>query len=220
MVGRRTARPPARVVALAALMLITVVVCGVALWRGWVRPQTIQGLVARSGPAGLVVYVVGVVIAELLWLPRMWGLLAAGMLFGPVVGGLLSIVADLTGGALCFLLARGGGRRYIAELLARRPRAAKITDLLARRRGLLTLVVLRVCPVAHYTLVSYAAGLAGVSWPTFLAGTALGLVPGALLYPIAGAAALRPGSPTFLVSLVIVLVFLVVTVLAARRLLR
>ena len=213
-------RPPARVVALALVMVLTVAACGLALWRGWVRPQTIQGLVARAGSAGLVVYVGAVVVAELLWLPRMWSLLAAGILFGPVVGGLLSVVADLSGGSLCFLLARGGGRQYVAGLLGRRRRAAQIVEMLAQRRGVMTLVVLRVCPLGHYTLVSYAAGLGGVRWPAFLLGTGIGLVPGAVLYPIAGDAALRPGSPVFWVSAAVVLVFLTVTVLAARRMLR
>jgi len=80
--------------------------------------------------------------------------------------------------------------------------------------------VLRVCPVAHYTVVSYAAGLVGVSPSSFLLGTGLGIIPGAVIYPIAGDAALRPGSPAFLLSLGVVLIALILSLIAARRVLR
>jgi uncharacterized membrane protein YdjX (TVP38/TMEM64 family) len=213
-------RVPRRVLALGVLMAITVAICALALWRGWVRPELVPALVRRSGSAGMAAYVLAVVTLELLWMPRMWGLLAAGALFGPVLGGLLSVVADLVGGAICYLLARGAGRRWVAELLVRRPRASRVVELLAERRGAVTLILLRICPVAHYTLVSYAAGLAGTRPQPFLAGTGIGLIPGAILYPIAGASALRPGSPGFFLSVGAVVVFLVVTLVAARRMLR
>jgi uncharacterized membrane protein YdjX (TVP38/TMEM64 family) len=213
-------RVPLGVLALGALMVISIAACAVALWRGWIHPELIVALVRRTGSAGMAAYVVAVVALELLWMPRMWGLLAAGALFGPVVGGLLSVVADLLGGSVCYLLARGAGRRWVAELLARRPRASRVVELLAERRGAVTLIVLRMCPVAHYTLVSYAAGLVGTRPRAFLVGTGLGVLPGAVLYPIAGAAALRPGSAAFFISIGAVVVFLVVTLLAARRMLR
>ena len=95
-----------------------------------------------------------------------------------------------------------------------------MVELLARRRGALTVALLRVCPVAHYTLVSYAAGLGDVRPGPFFLGTALGILPGAVIYPIAGDAALRPGSPAFAISLAVVGVALVVTLWIGRRLLR
>jgi len=202
--GGGSARPWSAL-ALGGVLLVSVAVCVVALWRGWVRPDTVQQLVARSGPAGMLVYVGGVILFELLWFPRMWGLLAGGILFGPLLGGALSIVADLLGGLICYGLARGGGRAWVAALLERRPRTRR---------------VLRVCPVAHYTLVSYAAGLGGVRLMAFVAGTGIGLLPGAIIYPLLGDAALRPGSPVFLGSLVAVVLILGVTLWAGRRLLR
>jgi uncharacterized membrane protein YdjX (TVP38/TMEM64 family) len=213
-------RVPLRVLALGALMLATILLCALALQRRWVRPDTIQSVVSRSGSLGMAAFVAAVVLMELLWLPRMWGLLAGGLLFGPIVGALLSIVADLIGGTACYLLARSAGRAWIARLLERRPRASRIVELLAVRRGAVAVAVLRVCPVAHYTLVSYAAGLSGVRPASFLLGTGVGLLPGAIIYPIAGDAALRPGRPAFLIALGLVAVMLVATLLVARRILR
>jgi len=201
-------------------MLLTVSFCAVALVRGWVRPGTLQQVVARSGALALASYIVGVVVLELLWMPRMWGLLAGGLLFGPVLGGALSIASDLVGAALCYFLARGAGHQWVSQLLEPRPRARRIVELLARRRGLGTVAVLRICPVAHYTLVSYAAGLTGVRPVPFLLGTALGILPGAVVYPLAGDAVLRPASPMFIGSVAVMVVFLVLTLIAARRMFR
>jgi uncharacterized membrane protein YdjX (TVP38/TMEM64 family) len=80
-----------------------------------------------------------------------------------------------------------------------------------------TIALLRVCPIAHYTLVSYAAGLSGVSLRSFLIGSTVGILPGAILYPLVGDAALRPTSPVFVVSTAILVVFLIVTVIAGRK---
>jgi uncharacterized membrane protein YdjX (TVP38/TMEM64 family) len=221
--GRERAQkgsPPVRVLLLLLLMISSISLCVVALLKGWVRPQTLQELVARAGSLGMLAYVVGIVIMELLWFPRMWGLLAGGLLFGPVLGGTLSLAGDLAGAYLCFMLARGGGREWVQGLLERRARADQVVKLLVERRGLSTVAVMRVCPVFHYTLASYAAGLAGVSPRTFMAGTALGILPGAVLYPLAGDAVLRPTSPVFIGSVAVIVVFLIVTMIAARKILK
>lgn len=213
-------RPPLRVLLFSALMALSLGLCLVAVSSGWITPQTLRGWVQRAGAMGLVAYVAGVVLMELLWMPRAWGLLAGGVLFGPWLGACLSVVGDMLGAALCYLLARGMARGWAEDLIRRRPRAARVVDLLARRRGAATVALLRVCPVAHYTLVSYAAGITGVRPRPFLLGTALGLIPAAAIYPTLGHAALQPGTPLFWGALALIAVFLVVTLYAGRRMLR
>ncbi|MCL2825268.1 MAG: TVP38/TMEM64 family protein [Polyangiaceae bacterium] len=206
-----------RVVLLAAVLVVSLGLCAYALFVGKVRPDTIQGLVADGGAWSMVGYVGIVVVAELLWLPRMWGLFAGGVLFGPVLGAALSLVSDSIAAMLCYVIARTTGRDYVARLVARNISATKVVRLLADRQGAATIALLRVCPIAHYTLVSYAAGVAGVGVRSFLVGSTLGILPGAILYPIVGDAFLKPSSPVFYISLGVLVVFLIVTVLAGRR---
>lgn len=210
---------PVRVVVLLAFILASLTVFAVTVAKGWVRPNTIQTLVSGAGPWAMVLYVAAVIVAELLWMPRMWGLLAGGVLFGPVAGGSLALLADLSSAAICYAIARGAGRDWVRAKLQRRPSARTIVDLFANQRGATTTAVLRVCPIAHYTLVSYAAGLAGVSARPFMLGTLIGILPGAILYPVVGDSAMRPLSPVFIGSLAILVVFLVVTLIAGRRVL-
>lgn len=212
--------PPARVLLLLAALIATAAVCAIALWRGWVSPELLQSIVRQSGPGAMAVYVVSVVALELLWMPRMWGLVAGGALFGPVMGAALSIVADMTSALLCYFLARGAARAWAASLLARRERARAVVELLAEKRGAAMIALLRVCPVAHYTLVNYTAGVAGVRPWSFVAGTAIGLLPGAVLYPILGDSLFRPGSPVFLVTAAIVVAAMIVTFFVGQRMLK
>lgn len=213
-------RPPSRVLLFAALLATAGLLFVVAWWRGWIGPETIRSAARGAGAWAFLVYVAAVFAGELLWMPRLWGLVAGGLLFGPLAGALLSLVADIAAAATAFLLARSAGRAWVAGLLRRRPQADRIVRLLAERRGAVTIFVLRVCPIAHYTLVSFAAGLAGVRPAPFLAGTAAGLLPGAVLYPLLGDSITRPASPVFLGGLVVLAVFLVVTLRVGRHLLR
>ena len=210
-------RATARVVVLGVFLAVTLTAGLVALACGWIRPEMIQQTVTHAGAWGMVVYVAGVVVLELLWIPRAWGLVAGGVLFGPLTGCILSFVADMIGATLCYLIARGSGREWAVRAIEKHERAARIVDMLVRRRGGVTIGVLRVMPVAHYTLVSYAAGLSGVRMVPFLVGNAVGLVPGAVLYPLVGDAALTPTSPVFIVSVAVLVAAFLASAWWARR---
>jgi uncharacterized membrane protein YdjX (TVP38/TMEM64 family) len=211
---------PWRLVLLLIVVGLSLLLCATALLQGWIRPDSLQRWVAGTGSWGILSYIIGVVLMELLWLPRMWGLLAAGFLFGPLLGCALSLVADLSAAYLCFMLARGTAREWVAARLARHAKLEEVVHLLAQRRGVATLVLLRVCPLFHFTLASYAAGLAGVRPAVFLLGTGLGILPGAIIYPLAGKAAMQPTSPLFLGAMAMILLFLLITAVAGRHLLR
>ena len=91
-------------------MVMSLGVCAVAVVSGEVSPESIGAMVKQAGSLGMIAYVVGVVLMELVWLPRAWGLLVGGALFGPWFGTGLSIVGDLAGGVLCYALARGAAK--------------------------------------------------------------------------------------------------------------
>jgi len=203
--------------ALAVFVVLCIAVCLVGIEAGWLRVETLQEWVEQTGMLAWASYLLGNVLLCVLWVPRMWRLMAGGLLFGPVVGGALSVVADMIGGVICYLFARSAGRALVERWLGARPRAERLVHLLAVRRGTGTMALVRVCPLFHYTLGSYAAGLAGVRWPPYLVGSFLGVVPGAILYPLAGDAMLRPTSPAFIGSIAAIVLFLLLTLWAARR---
>lgn len=200
-------------------MVVTALAFGVSFAAGWIDRHTIERLIHEPGPVAMLTYIALVFCLELLWCPRMWGLLAGGLLFGPWRGAALSLVADMLSAGFCFALARGGGRVWVAAQLNGRPRARALIRSLAHRRGGWTVFLMRVLPV-HYTAVSYASGVAGVSWRAFLLGTLLGALPGALLYNAVGDAARQPASPVFVLGVSVLLVLGLVGAALAHRLWR
>lgn len=205
-----------------ALLGFIVVSLGFTLYaysRGWLSRELIEGAVEQAGPWGMVAFVAAVVLCELLWLPRAWGLIAGGVLFSPWVAIPLCFTADMTAAAICYLLGRGGGRAWAESLLAKRPKSQRVVEILAKQKGVVTLAVLRIVPVAHYTAVSYAAGISGVQFRSYLLGTAIGLLPYAILYPIAGHEAMTPTSPTFLLTVAVVVAAFIASGLLMRKVL-
>ncbi len=207
---------PRRVIALAALVVLSISAAVVSFAAGWIDLQTLRAMVERPGPTAMLTYMVAVFVVEFLWFPRMWGLFIGGLVFGPYWGMVLSMVADMCSAAFCFALARTAGRAWVAAQLRRWPRAQGVVSYLAHRRGLLTVAIVRALPV-HYTAASYASGVAGVSWAHFMFGTLIGLIPGALLYNFAGDAVRQPTSPAFIVVVVALALWLLVSAVAGRR---
>lgn len=192
-------RIPPRLVVFALLLSISAGAFVVASLRGWLDLQRLVELVRAGGAASMAVYV-GVVFAlELLWMPRLSGLLAGGLLFGPLGGMGLSLIADLASATVTFYTARFAGAAYVEARLSRNEKAHRLVALLARERGVWTLFLLRALPVP-YTAVGYAAGLAGVPARKYGLGTLLGILPGAVLYPLAGDAVRDPSKPAFWVA--------------------
>lgn len=218
----RETPPPAsrkRLIGLALIILLSLTGCVLVLSLGWLDGEALKHYVTDAGPSGMVVFIGLVVLMELLWLPRMWTLMASGALFGPFTAIGLSLVSDTLSAFICYGLARTTGRAYVEGLVAKRQRARDIMRVLADKRGGTTVAVLRVVPIAHFTLVSYLAGLTGVRPRVFLVGNTIGLLPSAILYATVGASALDPGSPIFMISTAVLIVAFVMTTIAGKKML-
>jgi uncharacterized membrane protein YdjX (TVP38/TMEM64 family) len=122
--------------------------------------------------------------------------MANGMLFGAVVGSGITWIGALLGAALSYEIARGAGRP-LAERFAR-PETVTRIDGAVERAGWGSLLALRFVPVVAFTALNWGAGLCGVPRWRFLWTTALGILPGAILFTTSGVgiSALWRRSPT------------------------
>ena len=105
---------------------------------------------------------------------------ANGLLFGVWWGSLLSWASALIAAALCFGLSRWFGRPLAERLVTRA--AVEWSDAFFARWGLWAVLVGRLLPVVSFDVVSYGAGLTPMRFGGFLLATALGMIPGTLLY--------------------------------------
>ena len=137
------------------------------------------------GPwAPVVAFVLIQLQAVLAPLPSFPVVYANGLLFGTLWGGLLSWVSVLVSAALCFGLARWGGRPLVERLVS--PSALRRADALFARHGALAVLLARLLPVTAFDLLSYAAGLTPMRLLPFLVATGIGMTPATLLTAWAG----------------------------------
>lgn len=147
--------------------------------------DAIQAFIAEHGFAAPVLYTAIYIVAVALSLPG--GVLLTvigGILFGTLIGTISAVVGATVGAALLFLIARTALR----ETLVRRagPRVRRFAEGF-REDAFNYLLFLRLVPIFPFWLVNLAPALLGVSLRTFVAATAIGVIPGALAFAFFGA---------------------------------
>jgi uncharacterized membrane protein YdjX (TVP38/TMEM64 family) len=214
-------RLPRRALVRAALLVLVVLGgCAVALLVDVPAVATLRDWLNSLGAVGWATLLLGLALATLAPVPRTALSVLAGVLAGFWGGLALALGSGVLGALAGFALARWLGRETVTRLAG--PRLAR-ADALLTERGMLAVLTGRLIPVTPFTLVSYAGGLSGIPLRPYLAGSALGLVPGTVLHVAIGAtvgAAGETGGPTLLLSLVplsLALVVLVAVRLRRRR---
>lgn len=134
----------------------------------------------------LLVYVLSALIPILPGFPLA---IANAMLFGALLGGVLSFVSAAAAAATCFGIARILGRPGVVRI-ASAERLARM-DRFMERRGLFAVFAGRLIPFINPDLLSYAAGVTGMRWVPFLVAMAAGAVPATVFYSLVGAYALE-----------------------------
>jgi uncharacterized membrane protein YdjX (TVP38/TMEM64 family) len=163
---------------------------------------------------GVLVFIAFAASLVVLLLPGTVNTVAAGLLYGPVLGSVVALMASSLGATVAFHLAWHFGRGSIESILGQRTRS--IDDRLAGAswRGVL---LLRLVPLVPFNALNYAAGLSGVTAPAYIVGTVLGIVPGTIAFAAAGSSAHDPTSPLFAAALAFVVSLSLVTVFVGRR---
>ncbi|MFW3168618.1 TVP38/TMEM64 family protein [Geodermatophilus sp. CPCC 206100] len=165
------------VLAAAVVVALTVERPGVPALRAWLHD---------AGPLGWAAVVAGTAGALMTPVPRTALSLLLGAAAGFPAGLAVAVAAGWLGGMGGFTVSRHLGRDTVARLAGRRLARA---DRLFRDRGFLAVLAARVSPVPFW-VVSYAAGLSSVPWVPHALATAVGVVPGAVLYVGVGASVL------------------------------
>ena len=158
---------------------------GFASFPLWARLET---LVEENLALALAVYLACTIVGCTVFvLPGMVFALAAGMLFGPVLGTAACVVAATTGAVLAFL----AGRFFLRDAI--RPRAMKNAYLRrwlfegADVNAVALLAVTRLVPLFPYNLQNFAYGVTDMSLSTYTALSFLFMIPGTAMYVLAGA---------------------------------
>ncbi len=109
--------------------------------------------------------------------------LAAGAFFGPLPGTAYSLVGALVGAVICFVIARYLGRQAMERLVH-----GHINFCTECSDRLLTKLVFfsRLVPFISFDVVSYGAGLTGMSLKKFSLATFFGMIPLTFIFNYSG----------------------------------
>jgi len=149
----------------------------------WNRHE-IDRFVAEHSAAAVIGFIVLYIAAVSLSLPGGAILtVTGGFLFGPVVGSVAACVGALAGATVIFLIARSA----LGEFVTRRagPFAARFAEGF-RADAFNYLLFLRLVPFPFW-LVNLASALLGVRLRTYVAATAIGIIPATVTFAIFGA---------------------------------
>ena len=157
------------------------------------------------------------IIATLFLIPGSALVIAGGVLFGPLTGTLLSLLAATVASSLSFLLARCLGR----ELLLKYFGETAIFQAIERgieRSGCDFLILTRLVPLFPYNIQNYAYGLTAISFWSFTFISAITTLPGIFIYTLMASELIRDGiTSLFVLKLTLAGLVLFVLIQAAKR---
>lgn len=120
---------------------------------------------------GLVVFPITVLIA------------LTAMAFGPWVGFLLAIGGSLLSSVVSYQVGALAGRGFLSDLMGKH--IMRISKALGRR-GLVSVVAMRLVPIAPFSFINFVAGASHIGLRDFVMGTVIGMAPGIAIMTVLG----------------------------------
>jgi uncharacterized membrane protein YdjX (TVP38/TMEM64 family) len=142
---------------------------------------------------------------------------ATGIVFGPLMGAVYAIAGSILSAFTTYWLGEWLGRDTVRRLVG--PRINRLSKRIARR-GIIAMMIVRILPIAPFTIVNIVAGASHIRLRDFLLGTLFGMTPGIVLtvtFVHNLAEVIRNPSPVSLAILALVVVSLLCVALVLQR---
>lgn len=192
---------------LATIFLLSVIIIllNLLINTGNLNIEWIKNFLESKGHLGPVAYIMLFTIVPLTLFPDAVLVIAAGMVFGFTKGTIYTIIGAICGATLSFYLSRFFGGLFKNK--DDNSDSLSITKL--SNKGFFTILILRLIPLFPFDLISYSAGFSRVKYKSFILATAIGALPGIMVYINLGDKFLNIGSNSFYIALsLLVLLFL------------
>ncbi|WP_423821252.1 VTT domain-containing protein [Salinisphaera sp. SPP-AMP-43] len=154
---------------------------GLAIWV-WQQDLSVREITQLiydyvvDNPIAPVIYIIIYALRPITFFPAMWLTIAGGSLFGFIPGLIFGLLGENASAQTAYLLARFFRTDVDGEGHSdRNPRIASFRRLLVEQ-AFPTVLVLR-ASFLPFDLVNYACGLLRVPWPSYTAGSILGMLP-------------------------------------------
>ena len=170
------------------------------------HPEGLRAAIQELGTLGIVVYISLIALAVVMSpIPGAPLTVAAGSVWGTLAAGIYSVIGGFLGGLIAYFIGRTLGRSAVYALTRK-------VIYFSKNRGEIYLgwliFITRLLPILSFDLISYGAGITGLSLPIYSTSTLLGMIPSTFFLTYMGAA-FQVGK---LLGVVLLLIFLVLLV--------
>ncbi|QHA93308.1 TVP38/TMEM64 family protein [Bacillus sp. N1-1] len=143
---------------------------------------------------------------------------ANGLAFGIPIGFLISWTGGMAAAIVMFWLARLLGAGFV-ERVTKQNHLLHQANRYSGKNGFFLIFVARLIPIVSFDFISFLAGLSQISFSSFFVATALGQIPGTILYTIVGhdVANLDEYQTRFLWTSVVIVLFIIIGKVVAGR---
>ena len=179
---------PARTRILTWLGAATVLLALAGSWqwtplKEWVNLDTVSSIIEwiRALPAAPLLVILGFVIAGLVAFPFSLLIIASVVAFGTLWGFVYAMIGGTLSAITTYGIGNFAGRNMVRKLAGEK--LNRISKKLAQH-GILTIVTIRIVPVAPFTVINMVAGASHINFRDYFMGTVLGMAPGMLAISI------------------------------------
>ena len=167
-------------------ILFAMVVVWVLLWyTGTIDKlgdfETFRAFIKELGIYGYLIFIGLYVISAVFSLPALVMTITAGVVFGPILGGFLSLLGATFGAIAAFFSARYFFRNFLLHKFGDSPIFIKIENGV-EKNGIDFLILTRLLPIFPYNLQNYAYGLTSMKWLSFGLISFVTMAPGSFIY--------------------------------------
>lgn len=169
-----------RIIGGALLLLALIGLAAAWQWtplRDWLELDRVARLAVsvRESPLAPFIVVGGYVIGGLLSFPATILIVATAITFSPLTGFIYALTGCVASAVCCYGVGRMLGREAVQRFAGER--INRLSRQLAER-GLVAIMIVRLAPVAPFTMTNVAAGASHIRFWDFTLGTLFGMAPG------------------------------------------
>ena len=180
---------------LRPVLVVVVIAAGIVAARALglgevIRLENLSRLkqwIESYGVLAPVIFIVGYILAAVLFVPGLPMTVLGGVVFGPVWGTVYVWIAATVGASLAFLVARYAVRSTVERWVQASPRVATIDGRVAEH-GWRIVMLTRLVPVFPFNLQNYAYGITRIGFWPYAITSAICMLPGTAAFTFAGGA--------------------------------
>jgi uncharacterized membrane protein YdjX (TVP38/TMEM64 family) len=173
-----------------SVVFLIVVIALAAAWRwtplgSWLDVAAlVEGMKPlRQHPATPLLVIGTYAVGGLVVVPITMLIVATAMAFGPLLGFIYSLLGCLVSAALTYGIGSLVGRETVRRFAGRH--VGQMSQRLARH-GLTAMLLMRILPIAPFSIVNIIAGASAVRFRDFIMATVLGMLPGLVVMTFFG----------------------------------